>query len=104
MPFLLLSKTVRRLVGAVLLAVLLVVGGTATGIWWTARADDRTRSDAIVVLGASQYDGRPSPVLEARLEHARTLFEAGALAISLRVHAHVFHIHPGRAINRCDLS
>ncbi len=77
MPFLLFSKTVRRLVGAVLLAALLVVGGTAARIWWTARGDDRTRSDAIVVLGASQFDGRPSSVLEARLEHARTLFGDG---------------------------
>jgi uncharacterized SAM-binding protein YcdF (DUF218 family) len=76
-PFLLFSKTLRRLVLALLLAVLVVLGGTAAGVWWTARADDRTRSDAIVVLGASQFDGRPSPVLTARLEHARTLYEAG---------------------------
>ena len=75
MLFLLLSKTVRRLVGACVLAVLLVVVGTAASVWWTARADDRTPSDAIVVLGASQYDGRPSSVLEARLEHALTLFQ-----------------------------
>ncbi len=71
------SKTVRRLVAAVVLAVMLVVGGTAGSIWWTARGDDRTPSDAIVVLGASQFDGRPSSVLEARLEHARTLFRDG---------------------------
>ena len=77
MPFLLLSKTVRRLVGAVVLALLLVPLGTAARVWWTARGDDRTPSDAIVVLGASQYDGRPSSVLEARLEHARTLFAGG---------------------------
>ena len=77
MPFLLFSKTIRRLVGACVLGVLLVVAGTATSVWWTARGDDRTPSDAIVVLGASQYDGRPSSVLEARLEHARTLFQDG---------------------------
>jgi hypothetical protein len=51
--------------------VLLVVGGTAVSIWWTARQDDRPRSDAIVVLGASQFDGRPSSVFKARLQHAR---------------------------------
>lgn len=33
--------------------------------------------DAIVVLGAAQYDGRPSPQLEARLEHALALYEEG---------------------------
>ena len=76
MGLLLFSKTVRRLLGAVLLALLLIPLGTATLIWWTARTDDRSRSDAIVVLGASQFDGRPSSVLEARLEHARTLFLA----------------------------
>jgi uncharacterized SAM-binding protein YcdF (DUF218 family) len=46
-------------------------------VWWVARDDDRARTDAIVVLGASQYDGTPSPVLEARLEHALTLYQDG---------------------------
>lgn len=77
MPLLLLSKTVRRLVGLVVLVPLLVVGGTAVSIWWTARQDERPVSDILVVLGASQFNGRPSPVLEARLEHARTLYLDG---------------------------
>lgn len=43
---------------------------------WGAR--DRARaSDAIVVLGAAQYVGRPSPVLRARLDHALELWERG---------------------------
>lgn len=77
MPLLLLSKTFRRLVGAVLLVVLLVLGGTAARVWFVARGDDRRPSDVIVVLGASQYDGRPSSVFEARLEHAKQLFQDG---------------------------
>lgn len=60
-----------------LAAVLLVVGGTATSIWWVARQDDRPRSDAIVVMGASQFDGRPSEIFQARLRHARALFAQG---------------------------
>jgi len=76
-PLLLLSKTVRRLLGLVVLVVLAVPFATAVSVWWTARTDDRTRSDVIVVLGASQFDGRPSSVLEARLEHAETLYDAG---------------------------
>lgn len=36
--------------------------------------DDRRASDAIVVLGAAQYDGQPSPVLASRLDHAKTLY------------------------------
>lgn len=77
MPLLLFSRTVRRVVGAVVLGVLLVLVGTAGRVWWTARGDDRAHTDAIVVLGASQFDGRPSSVLEARLEHARDLIRAG---------------------------
>ncbi len=77
MPLLLLSRIVRRAVALLLLAVVLVVGGTATRIWWVARQDDRRTSDVIAVLGASQFNGRPSSVLEARLEHAKTLYDAG---------------------------
>ena len=72
-----LLRLVRRLVAAAVVAVLLVVAGTAVSIWWTARQDDRPRSDAIVVLGASQFDGRPSSVFKARLQHARALWEDG---------------------------
>jgi uncharacterized SAM-binding protein YcdF (DUF218 family) len=75
------SRLLRRAALAVVLLVLLVVGGTATHVWWTARGDDRTATDAIVVLGASQFDGRPSSVLEARLEHAKTLYEGGVAPV-----------------------
>ena len=44
-------------------------------VWWVARQDDRRASDAIVVLGAAQFDGRPSSVFTARLVHARDLYE-----------------------------
>ena len=73
----LLLRLVRRLVAVAVVAVLLVVAGTAVSIWWTARQDDRPRSDVIVVLGASQFDGRPSSVFKARLQHARALWEDG---------------------------
>jgi uncharacterized SAM-binding protein YcdF (DUF218 family) len=39
--------------------------------------DDAMRADAIVVLGAAQYNGRPSPVLKARLDHALELYNGG---------------------------
>jgi len=39
-----------------------------------AQVDERRRADAIVVLGAAQYNGRPSPVLRARLDHALALY------------------------------
>jgi uncharacterized SAM-binding protein YcdF (DUF218 family) len=41
------------------------------------RRDEAKPADAIVVLGAAQYNGRPSPVLEARLRHAVELYRRG---------------------------
>lgn len=75
----------RRLLLAVVLLPLLVIGLTATSIWWVARGDDRTPSDVILVLGASQFDGRPSSVLEARLEHAKRLYEQGVAPVVVTV-------------------
>lgn len=46
-------------------------------VWSASRSDDRRRADAIVVLGAAQYNGRPSPVLQARLDHAVELYKQG---------------------------
>ena len=43
-------------------------------VWDMGRSDDRQPVDAIVVLGAAQYDGRPSPQLQARLDHALILW------------------------------
>jgi uncharacterized SAM-binding protein YcdF (DUF218 family) len=42
-----------------------------------SRQDQRQEADAIVVLGAAQYNGRPSPVLKARLDHGVELYKAG---------------------------
>ncbi|HET9133632.1 MAG TPA: YdcF family protein [Gemmatimonadales bacterium] len=42
-----------------------------------SRLDQRYDADAIVVLGAAQYDGRPSPVFQARLDHAALLRREG---------------------------
>jgi uncharacterized SAM-binding protein YcdF (DUF218 family) len=42
-----------------------------------SRLDQRHAADAIVILGAAQYDGRPSPVLQARLDHGADLFRDG---------------------------
>ena len=41
------------------------------------RRDEAGMADAIVVLGAAQYEGRPSPVLKARLDHAASLWNRG---------------------------
>lgn len=63
-----------------LLGGLLVVVATAAAtfrIWQQGTRDEQRPVDAIVVLGAAQYDGRPSPVFEARLDHAVQLWHSG---------------------------
>ena len=63
------------LVGAALIGLYLAF--TFAQVWWTSRQDDATQSSAIVVLGAAQYDGTPSPVFQARLDHALDLYQRG---------------------------
>lgn len=46
-------------------------------VWTAARRDGARPAEAVVVLGAAQYDGRPSAVLRARLDHAADLYRAG---------------------------
>jgi uncharacterized SAM-binding protein YcdF (DUF218 family) len=70
-------KVARR----VLLGILLVLVGyylvTFVQVWRAAEADDARPSEAIIVLGAAQYDGRPSSVFKARLDHAFQLYDQG---------------------------
>jgi uncharacterized SAM-binding protein YcdF (DUF218 family) len=65
-------------VGLLALAAIVLIAGYATfRVWAQGERDDRRPADAIVVLGAAQYDGRPSPLFRARLDHAVELYEAG---------------------------
>jgi uncharacterized SAM-binding protein YcdF (DUF218 family) len=43
-------------------------------IWRQSRVDEVRRADAIVVLGAAQYNGKPSPIFQARLDQAEYLY------------------------------
>lgn len=70
-------RFLRRLVLGVLLIGFLVVGGTGFRVWQVARWDDRTSADVVLVLGAAQYAGTPSKILEARLRHAKNLYDEG---------------------------
>jgi uncharacterized SAM-binding protein YcdF (DUF218 family) len=74
-----------RVLGAAVLAVVLVVVSTALAIWWNARQDSRPVSDAIVVLGSAQYNGVPSSIFEARLQHAVRLYEDGVAPVIVTV-------------------
>lgn len=82
MPF----WTGRRALGGILLALLLI------GLVWAAvvvtvavhaARDEATSADAIAVLGAAQYNGRPSPVFRARLDHAAALYQRGLAPVVL---------------------
>ena len=64
------------LLGLLCLGVL-YVGTTFFQVWRASNADETRPADAIVVLGAAQYDGAPSPVFERRLNHAFELYEQG---------------------------
>jgi uncharacterized SAM-binding protein YcdF (DUF218 family) len=79
------GSLVTRLLVALVLAALLLVAATAGAIWWTARHDARPTSDAIVVLGSAQYDGVPSSIFEARLEHAARLWQDGVAPVVVTV-------------------
>ena len=64
--------------------LLMVVVAAAVWTWWVysqivyfAHMDQAATSDAIVVFGAAEWDGKPSPVLRARLDHALTLYQHG---------------------------
>jgi uncharacterized SAM-binding protein YcdF (DUF218 family) len=71
-----LGRTLRG-VGLLLVVLLVYVGVTFVQVWQASRHDEARAADAIVVLGAAQYDGRPSPVLAARLDHAADLYREG---------------------------
>ncbi|GAB3459762.1 hypothetical protein GCM10027570_44140 [Streptomonospora sediminis] len=76
---------IRWIVALVLLLAVGTPPATWAWVWYTARMDDRPASDAILVLGASQYNGRPSPVFEARLSHAEELYREGVAPVVITV-------------------
>jgi uncharacterized SAM-binding protein YcdF (DUF218 family) len=67
----------RRVALAIGGALCLAWLASAVSVLRAATHDEAARADAIVVLGAAQYRGRPSPVLRARLDHAVGLYSRG---------------------------
>lgn len=64
--------------GAALVALVMVyLVVTFVQVWRASGRDQARPAQAIVVFGAAQYDGRPSPVLRARLDHALDLYKRG---------------------------
>lgn len=66
-----------RVGGRIAALALVAYGVLFAWVYRVSRLDERQAADAIVVLGAAQYNGRPSPVLRARLDHALALYRQG---------------------------
>lgn len=72
------SKPVlTRLISAIAILCVAVWVSFVMAIVEAGRRDQAGPADAIIVLGAAQYEGRPSPVLKARLDHAASLWNRG---------------------------
>ncbi len=67
-------RLLKHLLGFGLLAVAISYIVAFASVYTVSREDEARESYAIVVLGAAQYNGRPSPVLQSRLDHARLLY------------------------------
>lgn len=78
--FRLTRRLVLRALAGLLLVTVLYLAVTFGQVYRASRHDGARPADVIVVLGAAQYDGRPSPVFQDRLDHARTLYDAGYAA------------------------
>jgi len=66
-----------RITALVLAVIVTYFAVTLVQVWLTGRHDDPHRADAIVVMGAAQYDCVPSPDLRARLDQAASLYHRG---------------------------
>jgi uncharacterized SAM-binding protein YcdF (DUF218 family) len=67
----------RRTIGLLVLVAGIIYTVALVMVLVVSQQDQRRAVDAIVVLGAAQYNGRPSPVLRARLDHALQLYSEG---------------------------
>lgn len=82
MPF----WTGRRAVGAIFFTIVIIAvvwAAVVVAVAVQATHDQAGDADAIAVLGAAQYNGRPSPVFRARLDHAATLYQRGLAPVVL---------------------
>lgn len=70
-------KRALRLVGLLFAVGVLVWAGVVVFVLIAGARPELEPSDAIVVMGAAQYNGRPSPVLRSRVDHAIELYDRG---------------------------
>jgi uncharacterized SAM-binding protein YcdF (DUF218 family) len=70
-------KFIRRIISFVLLLIIVIPLYVAGSIWYSARNSAPIKSDLILVMGAAQFDGRPSEVLQSRLKQSLKVYKAG---------------------------
>ncbi len=73
----LLFRLIRRFLSFILLLLIAIPLYVVGSVWYTARNTEPVKSDFILVMGAAQFDGRPSDILKSRLEHALDIYKAG---------------------------
>ncbi|MBI3429805.1 MAG: YdcF family protein [Actinobacteria bacterium] len=70
-------RIIRRVLSALILLALVIPLFTLGKVWTTAHNSQKGKAEVIVVLGAAQFDGRPSGALKARLVEAERLYRLG---------------------------
>ncbi len=75
------ARDLLRLALVGLLFAVMAGGYTTVRIWQQGALDERRPAEAIIVMGAAQYNGVPSPVYKARLDHAVALFHDGVAPV-----------------------
>jgi uncharacterized SAM-binding protein YcdF (DUF218 family) len=70
-------KLAVKMLGVILAAAILYLTVTYVQVWLASRKDEARPAQAIIVLGSAQYNGTPSPDLQARLDHAYDLWKRG---------------------------
>ena len=73
----LLFRLIRRFISLILLLIIAIPLYVVGSVWYTARNTEPVKSDFILVMGAAQFDGRPSDILKSRLEHTLEIYKAG---------------------------
>lgn len=68
-------KLLWRSAALITLLIVVYLGWIVAGIYRQSEVDEARPADVILVLGAAEYRGKPSPVLRARLDHALTLYK-----------------------------
>ena len=68
---------VRRIISLVVLIIILIPAYVALQVYNTGHNAVPTKSDAIVIMGAAQNNGIPTPILQARIEEGQRLYKEG---------------------------